>query len=145
MKAVIQVVNNAILKVENKTISKIKKGMVIFFCVEKGDTEEKLNFFAKKIPLLRIFQDINGKTNLSIKDIGGEVLFVSQFTLAGKLEHSNRPDFFNAEEPKRAKEMYEKLAKMLIDNGLSVKLGIFGADMKITQENDGPFTLIIEK
>ena len=145
MKAVIQVVNGATLKVDGEIISQIKKGLVVFFCVEKGDTEDKLEYFAKKIPLLRIFQDENGKTNLSIMDVGGEVLLVSQFTLAGRLKHSNRPDFFYAEEPQIAKDMYEKLAQMLKDNGVVIKLGVFGVDMKITQENDGPFTIIIEK
>jgi len=80
MKAVIQVVKSAELSVENKVISKIGKGLVIFFCVEKDDSEDKLDFFAKKIPNLRIFADENGKTNLSVKDVGGEILFVSQFT-----------------------------------------------------------------
>lgn len=145
MKAVIQVVGQAELSVENKLISKIGKGLVVFFCVEKGDAEEKLQYFVKKIANLRIFPDENGKTNLSIQDINGEILFVSQFTLAGDCEKGNRPSFVNAEEPERAKMLYLKCAKMLEEVGMPVKLGVFGADMRITQENNGPFTIILQK
>lgn len=145
MKAVLQVVNSAELRVDSKLVSKIGKGLVVFFCVQKGDSEEKLNYFAKKIPNLRIFKDENYKTNLSVLDVGGEILLVSQFTLAGRLEHSNRPDFFDAEKPDIANAMYQKLASLISGYGADVKLGVFGADMKIMQENDGPFTIILEK
>ena len=146
MKAVIQVVKNAELRVESELISKIGQGLVVYFCVEKEDLEENLAFFAKKIANLRIFSDENGKTNLSVNDVGGEVLLVSQFTLAGDCAHGNRPDFFNAEKPERANAMYERL-KVLIerDYGLKVKMGVFGADMEIKQTNDGPFTVLLEK
>lgn len=145
MKAVIQVVGQADLKVDDKLVSKIGKGLVVFFCVEKDDMEEKLQFFAKKIPNLRIFADENGKTNLSVKDVGGEILFVSQFTLAADAEHGNRPSFINAELPERAEKMYLQCAKMIESDGVPVKLGIFGANMQITQVNDGPFTILLEK
>lgn len=146
MKAVIQVVGNASLSVDDKIVSKIGKGMVVYFCVEKGDNEEKLPFFAKKLANLRIFPDENGKTNLSVKDIGGEVLLVSQFTLAGDCEHGNRPSFIAAELPERANDFYLKLAKMIEEDYLlPVKLGVFGADMTILQENKGPFTIILDK
>ena len=146
MKAVIQVVKDAQLSVENKVVSKIGYGLVVFFCVEKDDLEEKLDFFAKKIANLRIFSDKNGKTNLSVKDVNGEVLLVSQFTLAGDCLHGNRPSFSNAENPERAKAMYLKLADILKrDYAVSTKLGIFGADMQINQTNDGPFTVLVEK
>lgn len=146
MKAVIQVVGQAKLSVENKMVSEIGKGLVVYFCVEKGDLNEKLQFFAKKLANLRIFSDENGKTNLSVQDVKGEILLVSQFTLAGDCERGNRPSFTNAENPERANELYLALAKLLKENfNLSVKLGVFGADMTIEQTNLGPFTVILEK
>ena len=146
MKAVIQVVGQAKLSVENKVVSEIGKGLVVYFCVEKGDLNEKLQLFAKKLANLRIFSDENGKTNLSVQDVKGEILLVSQFTLAGDCEHGNRPSFTNAENPERANELYLALAKLLKENfNLSVKLGVFGADMTIAQTNLGPFTVILEK
>lgn len=146
MKAVIQVVNDAKLLVEGKNISQIGKGIVVYFCVEKEDSEDKLQFFAKKLANLRIFPDDSGKTNLSIKDIGGEILLVSQFTLAGDCEHGNRPSFIGAEEPNRANEMYLSLAKIVEnDYKIPVKLGVFGADMTISQTNAGPFTVMLQK
>ena len=145
MKMVLQVVDNAKLEVNNTLISNIDKGLVVYFCVEIGDDESMLEYFAKKISNLRIFPDDNGKTNLSVKDIGGEVLLVSQFTLAGDFHHGNRPSFSNAEDPKIAKDMYEKLAKIIEDNyQIPVKLGVFGEDMVITQTNHGPFTAFLE-
>ncbi len=144
MKAVIQVVGQASLSVDGKLISQIGKGLVVFFCVEKGDEEQKLDFFAKKISSLRIFSDENGKTNLSARDVGGEILLVPQFTLVGDCVHGNRPNFFAAEEPKRAKEMFLRLAEKISKNFLlPVKLGVFGADMTILQENRGPFTVLL--
>ena len=146
MKAVIQVVKDAELSVNDKIVSKIEKGLVVFFCVEKDDLEEKVEFFAKKIANLRIFSDENGKTNLSVNDVKGEIVLVSQFTLAGDCLHGNRPSFSNAENPERAKEMYLRLAEILKkDYLLPTKLGVFGAEMKIIQTNDGPFTVLLEK
>lgn len=144
MKAVVQVVEDAKLSVENRLISKIGRGLVVFFCVESEDLEDKLQFFCKKIPNLRIFQDENGKMNLSVKDIGGEILLVSQFTLAGDCQHGNRPSFTGAEQPERAKMLYLKLAEMIEkEHQISVKIGVFGADMKIAQTNSGPVTIIL--
>ena len=146
MRAVIQVVKGAELSVENKLISKIGQGLVVYFCVEKGDEEDKLQFYAKKIANLRIFSDENGKTNLSIKDVGGEVLLVSQFTLAGDCEHGNRPSFFTAELPERANNLYLKLKDILEkEYNLLVKTGVFGEEMIINQVNDGPFTVVLQK
>lgn len=146
MKAVIQVVKSAQLSVDDKLISKIGQGLVVFFCVEKDDNEEKIDFFAKKIANLRLFSDENGKTNFSVKDVGGEVLIVSQFTLAGDCQHGNRPSFSTAEDPQRANMIYEKLCEVAKTTyGLTVKKGVFGADMKILQLNDGPFTVLLEK
>ena len=145
MKAVIQRVNNANLKVDGKLISEIGKGYVIFLGVQQGDTYAQADYMIKKIPPLRIFEDENGKINKSIIDVGGEILLVSQFTLFADTSHGNRPSFLQAESPDKANEMYLYVADGLKKAGLTVKLGVFGADMKITQENDGPFTLIMEK
>ena len=144
MKAVVQKVNSAKLYVENVIISEIKRGFVVYFCVEKEDSEELLAYFAKKISKLRIFEDENGKMNLSLTDVGGEILLVSQFTLAGSVEHGFRPSFTDAEEPKRAEELYLCLAKSL-NEVVPTKTGVFGAMMRIVQENVGPVTIIIEK
>ena len=146
MKMVIQVVDDATLTVDGKLISQIGKGLVVFFGAEKGDDEQNLDFFAKKIASLRIFADAEGKTNLSVRDVGGEVLLVSQFTLAGEFYHGNRPSFSNAEDFELANLRYEKLANILrTEYGLTVKMGVFGADMKITQTTAGPFTAYLEK
>ncbi len=142
MKAVVQRVNSASLYVDDTLISEIQKGFVVYFCVEKGDGEELLEYFTKKISKLRVFEDENGKMNLSLLDVGGEILLVSQFTLAGNVEHGYRPSFTNAEEPKRAEELYLKLAENL-NAIIPTKTGVFGAMMKIVQENAGPVTIII--
>lgn len=146
MKAVVQVVGQAKLSVDNKIISEIGKGIVVFFCVEKEDSEEKLQYFAKKVANIRIFPDKDDKTNLSVKDVGGEILLVSQFTLAGDCSQGNRPSFVLAELPQRANEMYAKLATMIErDYQIPVKLGVFGAEMIINQTNVGPFTVVLQK
>lgn len=142
MKAVIQRVYNASLSVEGKIVSKIGKGLVVYFCVEHGDDESLCSVFANKLAKLRIFEDDNGKMNLSVLDVQGEVLLVSQFTLAADLSKGNRPSFFGAEEPKRANELYLKTAGILNSLGVPTKTGIFGADMTIEQSNHGPITII---
>lgn len=145
MKAVIQRVLEANLKVDGELISEIGAGYVIFLGVKKGDTKEDADYFIKKIPPLRICEDENGKINKSIVDTNGEILLVSQFTLFADTSHGNRPSFFEAEGPDVANQLYEYVADGLIAQGLTVKKGVFGADMKITQINDGPFTIILEK
>lgn len=145
MKAVVQRVKNAELKVDGQLISKIGFGYVIFLGVGKGDDFSDAEYFIKKIPPLRIFEDENGKINKSIIDVKGEILLVSQFTLYANCTHGNRPDFLSAESPERANELYLYVADGLKKAGIAVKLGVFGADMKISQENDGPFTVILEK
>ena len=145
MKAVIQRVLSADLKVDGKLISEIGKGYVIYLGVGVGDDKIKADYFIKKIPPLRIFEDENGKINRSIIDEKGEILLVSQFTLYANADHGNRPDFLSAEKPDKANELYLYVAEGLRKSGLSVKLGVFGADMKISQINDGPFTVILEK
>ena len=145
MKAVIQRVLSANLKVDGNLISEINAGYVIFLGVKKGDTKDNADFFIKKIPTLRICEDENGKTNKSIVDTNGEILLVSQFTLYGDTSHGNRPSFIEAEGPEKANELYEYVLDGLLKQGLVVKKGVFGADMKIEQINDGPFTVILEK
>ncbi len=145
MKAVIQRVLDANLKVDGKLISEIGFGYVIYLGVGKGDTKEQADYFIKKIPPLRICEDENGKINKSIIDTNGEILLVSQFTLFANTSHGNRPDFLSAESPDKANELYLYVADGLRKQGLTVKLGVFGEDMKINQTNDGPFTVIIEK
>ncbi len=144
MKAVIQRVKSATLKVSDETISQIGKGLVVYFCVEKMDEEKLCRIAAEKISKLRIFEDDCGKMNLSVADVGGEILFVSQFTLAADLSRGNRPSFFNAEEPQRANELYLNTAQLLNNLGVPTKTGVFGADMQISQINDGPVTIIAE-
>ena len=143
MKAVIQRVLSASLKVDGELISKIGRGYVIFLGVGKGDTESDADYYIKKIPPLRIFEDENGKINKSIKEVSGEILLVSQFTLYADASHGNRPSFIEAESPEKAKELYLYVAEGLKKTGIEVKLGVFGADMKIEQVNDGPFTLLL--
>ena len=144
MKAVVQRVISANLKVEGQLISEINNGYVVFFGVKKGDTEKNADYFIKKLPTLRIFEDENGKINKSIIDTNGEILFVSQFTLYANTSHGNRPDFLSAESPDKANELYNYVVNGLRAQGLTVKMGVFGADMKISQVNDGPFTVIME-
>ena len=145
MKTVIQRVNSATLCVDGELISQIGKGLVVYFCVEKDDDESNCAVFANKLAKLRIFEDMGGKMNLSVMDVGGEALFVSQFTLAADLSAGNRPSFVNAELPERANALYLKTAKLLSDLGVPTKLGRFGADMTIDQQNAGPVTIIWEK
>ena len=145
MKAVVQRVLDAQLKVDGKLISQIGFGYVIFLGVMKGDTQAEVDYMIKKIPPLRIFEDENGKINKSILDVGGEILLVSQFTLAADTSHGNRPSFIEAEIPDVANQTYLYVAEGLKKAGVPVKLGVFGADMKISQTNDGPFTVILEK
>ncbi|MBQ7340285.1 MAG: D-tyrosyl-tRNA(Tyr) deacylase [Clostridia bacterium] len=145
MKAIVQRVLSANLKVDGELISKIEKGYVVFLGVKKGDTKLDADYYIKKIPTLRIFKDENGKINKSILDVGGEILLVSQFTLYADSSHGNRPSFIEAEVPEKANELYEYVKEGLIKQGLTVKTGVFGADMKISQINDGPFTIILEK
>ena len=144
MYAVIQRVKSTSLKVDGKLISKIPFGLVVYLGIKIGDSEDKCEILANKVSKLRIFEDENGKMNLSLKDVGGEILLVSQFTLCADCSRGNRPNFSLAERPERANELYELTASKLRDLGLTVKQGVFGADMKIEQLNDGPVSIIYE-
>lgn len=144
MRAVVQRVTGAELKVNGELISEIGKGLVVFFGVTQGDAEEKADYIAKKIANLRIFEDENGKMNRSVQDENGEVLFVSQFTLYGDASHGNRPSFTAAARGEVAEPLYDYAASALANFGVPVKKGVFGADMKILQHNDGPVTILLE-
>lgn len=144
MKAVIQRVKHTSLKVDGELISEIPCGLAVYLGVKAGDVPAKAEAMAKKIAALRIFEDGNGKMNLSVADAGGEILLISQFTLYGDCSHGNRPSFTEAERPEAANALYELTARKLRENGIIVKTGVFGADMKIEQFNDGPVTIIYE-
>ncbi len=144
MRAVVQRVKETTLKVDGNLISSIPFGLVVFLGVKKGDSVETAIKLADKISSLRVFEDENGKMNKGIKEVGGEILSVSQFTLYGDTSHGNRPGFSDAEVPEKAVEIYKIFSNRLMENGITTKLGIFGADMKICQLNDGPVTLIYD-
>lgn len=145
MKAVLQRVKHASVRINNELYSKIDRGILVLYGVEKGDTPDKMEWMAKKIASLRIFEDINGKMNLSCADISGEILVVSQFTLAADCAKGTRPGFDKAEKPQQAKIMYENFIKEIQKNNLTVKSGKFGATMDIALLNDGPVTIILNK
>ncbi len=143
MIGLIQRVKKASVTIDNKLFSSINAGILVLYGVEKGDEKEKAEKIADKISKLRIFEDENGKMNKSIKDISGEVLVVSQFTLAGNCAKGTRPSFDRAELPEKANEMYEYFIKQLKNKGLPVKTGVFGAMMDVELINDGPVTFIL--
>lgn len=145
MKAVIQRVKSAVLEVDGSVVSSIGHGMVVYWGVEKGDVQDSSVYLARKIANMRIFSDENGKMNLSVKDVGGEILLVSQFTLMADTSRGNRPGFELAERQDIAKQMYLDAGKLLENEGVPVRYGVFGADMTITQVNDGPVTILMEK
>lgn len=144
MRAVVQRVGKTVLSVDNRVVSEIEHGLCVFLGIKQGDSEEQAEKIAYKISGLRIFEDANGKMNLSVKDVKGDVLLVSQFTLYGDCSHGNRPSFTMAERPQRADELYMYCAEKLRGYGIEVKQGVFGADMKISQFNDGPVTIILD-
>ena len=144
MRAVIQRVRETTLKVDGKLIAHIPSGLAVYLGIAPSDTESDAAAMAKKIAALRMFEDAQGKMNLSIRDAGGEVLLISQFTLYGDCTHGNRPSFIGAARPEHAKPMYERVAQLLREEGLAVQTGVFGADMKIEQFNDGPVTILYE-
>ena len=144
MKVVVQRVKHTSLSVNGQLISEIPFGLAVYLGVKVGDTDDMPAQMAKKMAAMRIFEDENGKMNLSVRDVGGEILLISQFTLYGDCSHGNRPGFTMAERPGRADMLYERTAEELRMLGVTVKTGVFGADMKIEQYNDGPVTIIYE-
>ncbi len=144
MKAVIQRVTHAQVTVDNEVIGKIDQGYLVLLGVAQGDDQATAERIAKKLLGLRIFADENGKTNLSIKDVGGQLLIVSQFTLCADTRHGNRPSFVTAAPPALANELYEYFIELCKQQVPKVEHGSFGADMKVELVNDGPFTIILE-
>lgn len=144
MKAVVQRVKGVTLKVDGELISEIPYGLIVYYGVKVGDTYDKADYLASKIAKLRVFEDENGKMNKSVLDVGGEIMSVSQFTLYADVSHGNRPGFTDAEAPCKAKPMYDYFCEKLKENGVTVKKGVFGADMKIDQLSDGPVTIIYD-
>lgn len=142
MKCVIQRVRRASVAVSDELVSEIGAGMLVLGAVEKGDTEETMREAAKKIRELRIFADEAGKMNRDVTESGGAILAVSQFTLAGSIARGRRPSFDNAEEPGRARELFELFLRELASTGLDVKTGRFREMMIVALENDGPVTFV---
>ena len=145
MKAVIQRVKKASVTINGELYSEIGQGMLVLFGVEKDDNLSQAEFLADKIVNLRIFDDENGKMNLSLNDINGEILVVSQFTLAGDCKKGKRPSFDNAAKSDLAVPLYEKFVEFLKSHNISVKTGQFGAMMEVGLINDGPVTFILSK
>ena len=145
MRAVIQRVKNAAVHIDGRLVGSCGAGYMILFCAVDGDTEADIELLAKKTANLRIFEDENGKMNKSILDINGEVLCISQFTLAADTKKGNRPSFINAMEPVTAERYYNLYCDALLSSGVkSVETGEFGADMQVSLVNDGPVTIIFD-
>lgn len=144
MKTVIQRVSHASVTVEGKRISSINKGLLILVGVVPDDQEENAAVLAKKIAALRIFEDDAGKMNLSIKDIGGEAIVVSQFTLCADTRKGNRPSFIGAAAPEIASPLVDQFAEFLREQGVPTQQGVFGAEMKVELLNDGPVTILLD-
>ncbi len=143
MKIVLQRVNHASVTVDNNIVGEIGKGYLLLLGIGREDTMADLPRYVDKIVKLRIFSDENGKTNLSLKDVGGQLLVVSQFTLYADCRKGNRPSFTDAGDPQLANELYEHFIDLCKEQVEVVEHGIFGADMKVSLENDGPFTVIL--
>lgn len=145
MKLVIQRVKNAKVDVDNKTVGQIEKGFLVLIGIKVGDTKEQADYLIKKVCNLRVFEDENGKMNLGLKDVGGKLLIVSQFTLYGNCNDGNRPSFIEAARPEEAIPLYEYFCNECTKKGIEVQRGIFGADMKVQLLNDGPVTIVMER
>ena len=146
MKIVVQRVKNPKVDVEGKTVGKIDKGFLVLLGVTNGDTKEQADYLVKKLCKLRVFTDENDKMNLDIKQVGGKLLIVSQFTLYANCKDGNRPSFTDAARPEEAEELYEYFCNECQEKyGIEVEKGIFGAHMEVSLLNDGPVTIIIEK
>lgn len=146
MKLVVQRVLNAHVDVDGKTVGKIDNGFMVLCGITHEDTEKEADLLARKLCNLRVFEDENGKMNLSIKDVGGELLIISQFTLyADSMSSGNRPSFIAAARPEKAEPLYEYFLDKCRQENIKVEKGIFGAEMKVSLVNDGPVTIILEK
>ena len=144
MRAVIQRVKKTSLSVGGQSISEIEGGLAVYLAVSPADSEKSAELMAKKIAMLRVFEDGQGKMNLSVQDVRGEVLLISQFTLYGDCSHGNRPSFIGAARPEQAQPLYERTAEAIAAYGIPVKTGVFGADMQIEQHNVGHVTILYD-
>ena len=142
MRVVIQRVNHAQVDIDGKTVGKIGKGFLLLVGIKNGDELPVIKKAADKIAKMRIFEDEEG--NLSLKDVNGEILSVSQFTLMANTKKGNRPSFVDAMRPPRSKELWEDFNQELENDGFHVETGEFGADMQVSLENDGPFTIVLD-
>jgi D-tyrosyl-tRNA(Tyr) deacylase len=144
MKALLQRVSSARVEIDGRSVGEIENGLLVFLCAVKGDTDRDLEYIVKKVLKLRIFEDDHGKMNLSIMDIKGQVLVVSQFTLAASTRKGNRPSFDTADAPERAKALCDTFVTNLRQTGLSVQTGVFAESMAVSLTNDGPVTILID-
>ena len=145
MKLFLQRVTSASVSINKEKFSDINRGILVFFCAEKGDDESQACFLADKTLNLRIFSDDRGKMNFSCVDVGGDILVVSQFTLAGDCSRGRRPGFDRAADSDTAQKLYQYYVELLIKSGLKVGMGKFAADMKVELINDGPVTFFLER
>ena len=143
MKLVVQRVKNAKVEVENKVVGKIETGYMVLIGIGPEDTEKEADYLAKKLINLRVFEDEEGKMNLNIKQVGGELLIISQFTLYADCSHGNRPSFIGAAKPEKANELYEYFCKKCSEE-VHVEKGTFGAHMEVSLQNSGPVTIELE-
>lgn len=144
MRSVIQRVTSSSVAVGGETVGQIGRGLMVLLGVKAGDTQRDAEYIADKIVKLRIFEDENGKMNRSVRDVGGAILCVSQFTLLGDARGQNRPGFTQAEAPERANALYQYVCERMRAQGLTVETGIFRADMQVSLVNDGPVTLLLD-
>lgn len=144
MRVVIQRVSEAKVIVEGVENGAIKRGFLLLVGVEEADTSEDVDYLTRKISNMRIFEDDEGKMNLSLKEVGGEILSISQFTLHADTKKGNRPSFVKAARPDQANQLYEELNDKLRAEGLTVEVGVFGADMDVSLVNDGPVTILVD-
>ena len=144
MRLVIQNVINASCTIDNKIVGQISRGFCLFVGFTHDDSKEIVDKIVNKLLSLRVFNDENGKTNLSLKDVGGEILSISQFTLYGSVKDGRRPAFIDAMRPNEASTLYDYFNSKLEESEFRIQKGVFGADMKISLINDGPFTLILD-
>ncbi len=144
MRCVVQRVSRASVSVEGKITGQVEKGYMVLVGVETGDTEQDMRYCAEKVAGLRVFEDENGKMNLSVKDVGGAVLAVSQFTLLGDARHGRRPSFSNAARPEEANALYEAFCEALRAENIRVETGVFQTDMQVELVNDGPVTILLD-
>lgn len=144
MRAVVQRVTDSSVTVDGEVTGRIGKGLMVLIGVEDGDNEKDADYIARKIAALRVFDDAEGVMNLSVQDIGGEILAVSQFTLLGDVRKGNRPSYFQAAGPEEADALYRKVIELLTEKGIHVEEGVFQAEMMVQISNDGPVTILLD-